>query len=244
MLIDWFTVSAQVFNFLILLWLLKRTLYQPILSAIDGRDQKIASQLKDADEKKAEAQKERDDYQHKNEEFEQQRQTLLAKATEEAKLERQRLIEAARLEGEALRGKLQEAVKQERESLNRELAARAQQEVFAIAHKLLVELAGSSLDEQITNVFIRRLRDLSDEQRSPLHGDSAVLRSASALSPAQSQALEVALKETLGLSGLQFEVRPDLVSGIELHVNGHKLGWSIADSLASLSKSVESAHAR
>ncbi len=31
MLIDWFTVGAQVLNFLILVWLMKRFLYQPIL---------------------------------------------------------------------------------------------------------------------------------------------------------------------------------------------------------------------
>jgi F-type H+-transporting ATPase subunit b len=37
MLIDWFTVGAQVLNFLILVWLLKRFLYGPILDAIDAR---------------------------------------------------------------------------------------------------------------------------------------------------------------------------------------------------------------
>ncbi|MCH9698254.1 MAG: F0F1 ATP synthase subunit B, partial [Gammaproteobacteria bacterium] len=45
MLIDWFTVSAQIINFLILVWLLKRFLYQPILNAIDAREQRIATQL-------------------------------------------------------------------------------------------------------------------------------------------------------------------------------------------------------
>jgi len=38
MLIDWFTVGAQALNFLILVWLLKRFLYKPILDAIDARD--------------------------------------------------------------------------------------------------------------------------------------------------------------------------------------------------------------
>ena len=36
MLIDWFTVAAQVVNFLVLMWLLKRFLYKPIVYAIDG----------------------------------------------------------------------------------------------------------------------------------------------------------------------------------------------------------------
>jgi F-type H+-transporting ATPase subunit b len=52
MLIDWFTVGAQVVNFLILVWLLKRFLYKPILHAIDERERRIAKELADADTKK------------------------------------------------------------------------------------------------------------------------------------------------------------------------------------------------
>ena len=77
MLIDWFTVSAQVVNFLILVWLLKRFLYKPILHAIDAREKRIAAELADADAKMSEAQQERDEFQHKNEAFDQQRSALL-----------------------------------------------------------------------------------------------------------------------------------------------------------------------
>ena len=55
MLVDWFTVAAQVVNFVILVWLLKRFLYQPILHAIDAREQRIALSLADAAAKEAEA---------------------------------------------------------------------------------------------------------------------------------------------------------------------------------------------
>ncbi len=55
MLIDWFTVVAQIVNFLILVWLLKRFLYKPILDALDAREKKIAKELADADLKKTEA---------------------------------------------------------------------------------------------------------------------------------------------------------------------------------------------
>ena len=77
MLIDWFTVVAQAINFLILVWLLKRYLFKPILHAIDQREKGIATQLAQAEAKKAEAQKERDDFQHKNETFDQERAALL-----------------------------------------------------------------------------------------------------------------------------------------------------------------------
>ena len=119
MLIDWFTVLAQVVNFLILVWLLKRFLYRPILDAIDAREKRIAKELADADAKKAEAQKERDEFQHKNEEFDQQRAALLSKATDEAKAERQRLLDEARKAADALAAKRQEALRSEAEEPER-----------------------------------------------------------------------------------------------------------------------------
>src|ERR1017187_6487395 len=105
MLIDWFTVAAQALNFLILVWLLKRFLYKPILSAIDAREKLIATELADAARKKADAQKERDEFNHKNEEFDRQRAALFGKVTEEAKVERQRLLDEARKAAEALNAK-------------------------------------------------------------------------------------------------------------------------------------------
>ena len=110
MLIDWFTVGAQALNFIILVWLLKRFLYKPILNAVDAREKRIAAELADADAKKAEAQKERDEFRHKNEEFDQQRAALLSKATDEAKAERQRLLDDARKAADALSAKRQEAL--------------------------------------------------------------------------------------------------------------------------------------
>ena len=71
MINGWFTIVAQAINFLILVWLFKRFLYKPILHAIDEREKGIAAQLAGAEAKVAEAQKERDEFQHKNETFDQ-----------------------------------------------------------------------------------------------------------------------------------------------------------------------------
>jgi hypothetical protein len=55
MLIDWFTVGAQALNFLILVWLMKRFLYKPILNAVAEREKRIAAELADAAQKKDDA---------------------------------------------------------------------------------------------------------------------------------------------------------------------------------------------
>jgi len=246
MLIDWFTVAAQVVNFLILVWLLKRFLYRPILDAIDARERQIASALADADAKKTEAKKERDAFQLKNEVFEQQRAALMSRATEEAKAERLRLLDAARQASDDLRDKQQEALRSEQQGLREALARRAGEEVFSIARKTLADLAGTTLEERMADVFLRRLRELDDAGMAGLKSafkaspGPLLVRTAFSLPPAQRAAIETALRETLGgKMQMQFETAPDLVSGIEVSANGHKVAWSIADYLASLGKGID-----
>src|SRR6202044_2685949 len=160
MLINWFTVFAQAVNFLILVWLLKRFLYKPILNAIDEREKGIAAQLAQAEAKRAEAQKARDDFQHKDEAFDQERVALLKKAIDEAKAERQRLLDEARKDADALRTKRQEALRTEQRNLSQEISRWTQKEVFAITRKTLTDLAGASLEERMSAVFVQRLRAL------------------------------------------------------------------------------------
>ena len=245
MLIDWFTVGAQALNFLILVWLLKRFLYKPILQAIDAREKLIAAELADAAAKKAEAQKDRDEFQHKNEEFDQQRAALLVKATDEAKIERQRLLEEARKAADALNAKRQETLRNDAQNLNQAISRQTQQAVFAITRKALTDLGTVSLEERLGEVFTRRLHELNGSAKTTLAQalktapDPALVRSVFDLPAEQRAAIQNALNETFSAEvHVRFETAPDLVSGIELTTNGQKVAWSIADYLASLQTGV------
>ncbi|MGB5444499.1 MAG: F0F1 ATP synthase subunit B, partial [Psychromonas sp.] len=102
MSIDWFTVLAQIINFLVLVWLLKRFLYQPILDALDARERRIAKTLSDAADTEKQAQQERDLFLHKNQQIEKQSEKLLQTATKAANTEAHRLLEKARKVAEDL----------------------------------------------------------------------------------------------------------------------------------------------
>ncbi|MBF0100423.1 MAG: F0F1 ATP synthase subunit delta [Desulfobacterales bacterium] len=246
MLIDWFTIGAQTLNFLILVWLMKHFLYKPILHAIDEREKRISAELADADAKKAEAQKERDTFQLKNEEFDKQRTALLRKATDEAQAERHRLLEEARKAADTLSSKRQETLRNEIQNLHQIVSRWTQQEVFAIARKALKELATTSLEERLGEVFTRRLREMDGRTKEDLAkaikttSEPALVRSAFDLPAEQRTLIKNALNETFSAEiHVQFETSPDLISGIELTTNGQKIAWSISDYLASLEKGVE-----
>ena len=246
MLIDWFTVVAQAINFLILVWLMKRYLYKPILDAVDAREKLIAKELADAAAKKTEAQKEHDDLQHKNEEFDQQRAALLSKATGEAKAGGEKLLDEARKAADALSAKRAERLRTDAHTLNQAIERRTQQEVFAVARKALRDLATASLDERVGDVFTRHLRDMEPNAKASLGEalkaapDPSLLRTAFDLPADQRAVIQNALNETFSAAvRIRFETAPELVSGIELSASGQKVGWSIADYLASMEEDVE-----
>jgi F-type H+-transporting ATPase subunit b len=246
MLIDWFTVIAQALNFLILVWLMKRFLYKPILNAINEREKRIAAELAEADKKKSEAQKEGDDFKRKNEEFDRQRAMLLNQVTVEAQAERQRLLVEARRAAEDLSYKRLEALKAEEHNLHQAIRRRTGKEVFSIARKTLSDLAGTGLEERMADLFINRLRKMEGQAKADLAGalrtapEPALVRSAFDLPMEQRASIQKALNETFSSEiRVRFEAAPELINGIELTTNGQKLAWSIEDYLVSMEKGVE-----
>jgi F-type H+-transporting ATPase subunit b len=245
MLIDWFTVGAQIVNFLILVWLLKHFLYKPILDAIDAREKRIAAELADADAKKAEAEKARTDFEDKNKAFDQQRSALLGKAADEAKAERERLIDQAKKDSESLRANQADALRGDQIRMGSEITLLAEKEVFAIARKALTDLATVSLEERVGEVFTRRLRELDPNAKELLGAalknspQPVLVRSAFELPPDQRAAIQNALNETFSaVVRIKFEDSQDTICGIELTANGQKVEWSISSYLTGLSKKV------
>lgn len=245
MVIDWFTVGAQALNFLILVWLLKRFLYKPVLDALDAREKRIAGALAAAHAKQSEAEAEREELRRKNEEFDERREMLLSQAAQEAGAERRRLLTQARQAAEDLRSRQEEALRREHQSLRDEITHRTGEEVFAIARRALSDLAGASLEQRVIEVFLRRLQEPdggakeSFAQVLKTTSEPVLARSAFELSPEQQTEIRQALRKTFSADvPVEFETAPRAISGLELTVRGRKIAWSLADYLASLERSV------
>ena len=237
MQIDWFTVAAQAVNFLILMWLLKRFLYKPILNAIAAREKHITDQLANAAQSKAEAQKEQEAFKQKNAAFDKNKATLLSTAKAEAETFRAALIKDTEAEAQIIRAKKKTALQAEMHDLSSDIARQTKEQVFAAASKVLIDLADTTLQDRMIAVFIKNLQGLSKQDKDALSCDTAVIASAFTLSSAQKKSL----KDEIKTETLKFKIVPELVSGIELSVQGHKLAWSISNYLETLEQ--ESSHA-
>jgi len=242
MLIDWFTVAAQAVNFLILVWLLKRFLYKPILLAIDTREKATADKIAQAEATQNAAEKNLEEFQKQRAEFDRQRADLLKKAIDEAKVQRQGLFDQAQRDFDSLRSQQQESLARERERVEKSVAESTCREVFDIARKALSDLASTTLEESIADMFVQRLRALTPDERGHLAAASpsatpkiAHVRSAFGMPAEQQTTIMAAVKEALGgNTEVRFEPTPSLVSGIELTTEGYRVSWNVPDYLTTL----------
>ena len=245
MLIDWFTVVAQAVNFLVLVWLLKRFLYKPILDAIDAREDRIAETIAEAAETKQAAEMQRDEFERKNQQFNDDRNKLVLEMKEEINVKREKLLDDAHQSADAISAKRIESMQRAQKTLADEIARQTKDQVFAIARKTLRDLADTSLEERITEAFTRQLRDMNGSTKQDLadaltkSSEPVRVRSAFELAEQQQKAIRHAIQEISAVdTPVHFEVASNAIAGIELISGGRKIAWSIDGYLSSLQKSI------
>lgn len=240
MLIDWFSVVAQIINFIVLVWLLKKLLYKPILKMITDRQNKIAQQLAEAETKKKEAEEERLSFSNKNKEFDKQKSERLKQLNEEIKQLQDHLRAEARQDIEEQRVKWLSNLKNEKDEVFRDLRERVKAEMFSIMRKAMNDLADTDIQDRLVDVFLKRLKTLSKKEKEELfalfHASPTLqMRTAAELTETLRAKIKAAIQQEFHREcNIQFVVVPELIGGIELMANGQKISWNIADYLSSL----------
>lgn len=247
MLIDWFTVAAQIVNFLILVGLLRYFLYNRIINAMEQRKKKIHDQLQDARRERKEATKESDALERRKQELEEQRKEILSRAEKEAEEHRVQMIEKAHSEVEDNRRQWQEFLRQDQVSFLKELRQKAGIQIFAVSRKLLKDLGDVSIEEQMIGLFIKRIKALDQDNKHGMadavgKSDGKVtIRSAFDLSDLTKQNISRVIREEItDKAEFHYEKSETLVLGIEIKCQGRKLSWSSEDYLKDLEKQVNS----
>ena len=234
MQIDWITVSAQVVNFLILVWLLKRFLYAPVIRAMERREEHIAERLHEAEDKLQAADRKAEAYEEKERELESRREKLMRQARGEADDYRERMLAEAREEVDEERRQVQAQIRRERGDVLRDLRRRVAEQIQALARRVLGDLADRRLEEQIAAVFAERVRALEDHERREI-AESAfapagrlTVRSSAELPADARRQLTRTLHEVFGETlEVDYEQSTDLTCGIELRAGGRSVLWSL-----------------
>jgi F-type H+-transporting ATPase subunit b len=151
------SLIIQAVNFIILLVLLTKLLYKPLMKKMDERTQAIQKSLDEAQAARAAAQKERDDFAAKIQAAHGEAQAIRAEALKEAGEEQRRLVDAAKAEAARLvadaRQELEQDVRRARQELRQEVADL----VIAVSEQLIKKSLNDSDHRRIVDDAIARM---------------------------------------------------------------------------------------
>jgi F-type H+-transporting ATPase subunit b len=151
------SLIIQAVNFIILLVLLTKLLYKPLMKKMDERTQAIQKSLDEAQAARAAAQKERDDFAAKIQAAHGEAQAIRAEALKEAGEEQRRLVDAAKAEAARLvadaRHELEQDVRRARQELRQEVADLA----IAVSEQLIKKSLNDSDHRRIVDDAIARM---------------------------------------------------------------------------------------
>jgi len=227
MLIDWFTVVAQIVNFLVLVALLKHFLFGRLVKAIDERKKKVESCLADAEAKSKEAERQVELAQARTLEQEQKRDQMLAEAQQQASEKRDELIQKTRVEVRKLEARWREDLERERGAFLDEIRRRAGKEILAVVRRALADLASSDVQHSAIDALLEKLRTFDVAALNELTQNELIVLTPSDLIEETQQRIRETIQIRLGSPvQLRFSCAPEMGWGIELRGNGRRIGWN------------------
>ncbi|MGK7863890.1 F0F1 ATP synthase subunit B family protein [Falsiroseomonas sp. E2-1-a4] len=235
MQIDWLTVAAQIFNFLVLVWLLQRFLYRPIIQAMARREERIESRLSEAKAARVEVEAEAVRLRERQQALEASREKALDDARREAAALRARLEKDIQEDMEAKRTAWRAHLDDEREAFAARLRQRAGHQVLDIVGRVLRDYVGSDLAGQVAGTFADRLAALDAGERDKLmraasraEGPARVDSGVALKSGARSQVTR-AIHECVARDiAVEYHEDGDLLLGMRLVIGEQTVEWSAA----------------
>ncbi len=232
MMIDWSTVLFQIINFIILVFLLRKFLYGPIVTVMDQREQEILDREARAQQKAQTAVQTTHDYEHRIKELDNEKEETYKSMRQEVVKQKQELINESKAEIATLQKQWQKEVSLEANRYMIELRDQLSRYACHLANLTLNQLADVSLELVVFDVFINKLNQLSDQESDKMieafkqeqHGH---LKSAFSITDQQKEKITHTLKALTDLSiTLSFSQESKLGCGFLLELEGYRIGWN------------------
>lgn len=235
---DWSTFFLEIINFLILVWILKRFLYHPILGVIARRRATIEKAMADAKRVEAEVGELKQQSQRELAQWKEEKEAAQAHLREELAAERERLM--AELETSIAEERERRRVLDERLQSDFKRAAEEQgiEQGAAFSAKLLSRVATPELDARLFTLLLEDLRSLPAEDKRAL-ADATVMsglqlkvQSAFALDAAKRDEFAQVLAEMAGKTLLvEYGENPELLAGFQVSIGPWILHANLRDEL-------------
>lgn len=239
MSINWFTIIAQIINFGILVFILKKLLYQKILDILAERKRQVFQQLKDAEEAKRTAEQMASEYAERLNKLEDENAHIVQAAKDEIAAERERILAETQQEAELNRSKWIATLNREKDEFVGNITGILVKKIGNLVRGICFQLNGEELATHSLEAFFQNFSRIEPEHLAQLN--ARLTENAGVLTFITSAPLEASLQANLiqklhdlGVTAVQeisYEVEENLVLGVEIRVGSTVFSWSVRDYL-------------
>lgn len=235
MAFSWSTFILELINFLVLVWILKRFMYQPVLNVVERRRADVTATLQSAQQQAQQAEELRQQFEARLTDWRNERQQKLDELTREIAEERQRRLAQLDEELQQQREQAQALASEQASSERRELQAEVIRHGGAFVSRLLHGLVDESLHERLVGFFIQTL-EASEAQAQWRNSNSTTdvdITTAYPLTASTRTHLEAVLSRLLSNTSLHFNYETDakLIAGLSIELDGWALDANLRDEL-------------
>lgn len=158
------TLIAQVLNFFILLFILKKFAYKPLLDLMEARRQRVVSDIENAEKNRVASEELKAEYEKQLAEVKHEAQVIMDKANKLANETREEIIAQARAEQERLIEAARDQIAREQQKAMMEL----RNEVASLSMLVATQIVGKSMDEQKDKQIIADVLSKLDDKQGGL----------------------------------------------------------------------------
>ncbi len=220
MTIDWWTLALQAINALVLVWLLSRFLFRPVVDILAKRQAAAQGIVAQAQAARAAALEEKAKAQAEAAELAANRSAAMKAASADVAAQKAALIAAAREEADKLRADAESDIARARAAGQHEVADKATDLAVDIAARLLDRLPDEARVAGFVDGLAQGVAALPDEIRAKLGADGAPLpiTAARKMTDGELSQCRDALNKALAREiEIEASVDPALIAGLEIH---------------------------
>lgn len=222
--LDLWTLGLQAANFLVLVWLLHRFLYRPVLAVIAKRQQAMDKLAADAAADRTAAEVLRQDLERQRAALDDERQAAMTAARDAAEAERKAILTKAQENAAAATAAAKKAFEGEREDAARQMGRDAARLAAGMARRLLQEATPGEVQARMLERVCEDVKALDGEAkrgiaaRAGAASASVEVVTATPLDPKAAQVFIKQFGQALGAPVTpSFRVDPELIAGVEVH---------------------------
>ncbi len=247
MQIDWITFVAQIVNLFVLVWLLKRFLYKPVLDVVEKRRNEINEKIDSATALQRQAESEFQALKSEKATFEKSLQKQRNDLAKELTQQRKEGLENIKQEASQLKLQLHEQIKTQNENLKSELENFISHDFLNVAGKIITDLTDATPIERVLNLFYKRLITLTKSEKTKIdkiikNQKVIFVNSSEALSENHKQDMNRFLRDYFEISPktqIRYHTESTLVLGIEIRFADNSIDWTIKNYLDELEQGLE-----